>query len=51
MKRTCKDCGWFLDQSGTGNPILDECACLLPGGGKNYFLDLEPCDDFDENPD
>ena len=54
MKKTCKDCFWFYDQSGTGKPILDECVCWLPRGGKNYFVDLEPCDSFEEmnkNPD
>ena len=48
MRRTCKQCVWFTDTSENGNPILDECVCWLPGGGKNYFLDMEPCDKFDD---
>lgn len=43
----CKDCVYFWDTTGTGKPILDECVCCFPGGGKNYFVDLEPCEHYD----
>ena len=47
MDKTCKDCAFFFDMSECGYPILGECACLCPGGGKNYFTDMVPCDRFE----
>lgn len=49
---TCKECEYFFDMSGTGSPILDECACFCPPAapgeprGKNYFADMETCENF-----
>ena len=47
MKKTCKDCIWFSCENSL--PILDECICFFPGGGKNYFVDMEPCENFAED--
>lgn len=44
---SCKECPFFYDESGTGNPILDECVCFFPGGEKNYFVDLKPCEEIE----
>lgn len=43
---TCLDCYYFFNCSEYEKPILDDCACLLPLKGKNYFVNLEPCEDF-----
>ena len=45
--KTCMDCQLFYSQAECGMPILDECVCLSTGG-KNYFVDMEPCEDFRE---
>lgn len=46
--KTCMDCVWFSSSNETGKPILDECICFKPQGGKNIFADISICEDFEE---